>query len=453
MENLFNSLNLKEEVILSLAKHGITIPTEIQKRAIPVALEGKDLIGHSETGTGKTLAFLLPIIESIDLEIKTPQAIILAPTHELVVQIKKDLDSIVKNCESPELTNIHCISLIGDVNIKRHLEKLKEKPQIIVGTTGRILELLEMKKLKCHTVKTIVLDEGDRLLDETNIASVERIIKATLKERQLMLFSATMPDEVIKLCGNFMKEINIIKSGDNVTIAENIEHCYFTCEKRDKILLVRKLMAAIKPAKALLFINNCNDIETLTSKLQFHNLKVDCIHGSLVKNHRRDSLDDLRSGKINLLVTSDLASRGLHIDGISHIFNLDIPEDGKNYLHRVGRTARAGATGTAVSIVTEHEVPLLRRYCTLYGITINPKEVSHGKIFDVDVNSDKKNIVLDKKNIDQNKNPDEKKFYAKVKVKSKASSKSITPTTQKPKPKKNKTNKDKGKRKPTNDMI
>lgn len=424
MDNSFNLLNLKDDVVKSLEKRGLTTPTEIQKRAIPVALEGKDLIGHSETGTGKTLAYLLPIIEKIDLSIKTPQAIILAPTHELVVQIKKELDSIVKGCEDPNLNNIHSISLIGDVNIKRQLEKLKEKPQIIIGTTGRIVELLDLKKLKCHTVKTIVLDEGDRLLDDTNITAVERIIKSTLKERQLMLFSATMPDEAVKLCGNFMKEINIIKSGDNVTISENIEHFFFTCEKRDKILLIRKLMASIKPEKALLFINNCNDIETLTAKLQYHHLKVDCIHGSLVKNHRRDALDDLRSGKINLLVTSDLASRGLHVDGITHIFNLDIPEDSKNYLHRVGRTGRAGEKGTAISIVTENELGLLKRCCTLYGISIQQKEISHGKIFDV-------------------KSEKDSKFYSKVDTK-----KPSAMPSSKSKPKKNKTNKDKGKRKP-----
>ena len=326
MDSLFNELGLNETLINGLLKDNINSPTGIQTKVIPLALDNKDIIGQSETGTGKTLAYLLPIFEKMDMDIKTPQAIILSPTHELAAQIQKEVNKLANNSTLP----IKSALIIGEVNIKRQLEKLKEKPHIIIGTSGRILELIKMKKLKCHTVKTIIVDEADRLLDSNNIGDVTSVINSTLRDRQLMFFSATMPEDIIKISETLMNKGELIKvEKENSEINPDIEHLYFLCEKRDKIAFIRKLYASIKPTRSIVFLNNSFDIESITDKLQYHNLKVDCVHGSSVKIDRHRSLDDLRMGKINILVASDLAARGLDIQGVSHIFNFDIPEDPK----------------------------------------------------------------------------------------------------------------------------
>ena len=207
MDKLFNELGLQENLIEGLKKQGIESPTEIQVKAIPLGLANKDIIGESETGTGKTLAYLLPIFQKIDITSKDIQAIILAPTHELAMQIHKQIELLSEN----SACSVKSTSIIGNVNIKRQLEALKEKPHIVVGSAGRILELITMKKLKSHGVKTIVIDEGDRMIDENNIEGVKSIIKTTLRDRQLMLFSATVSLKTVEIAKTLMKDPEVIK--------------------------------------------------------------------------------------------------------------------------------------------------------------------------------------------------------------------------------------------------
>ena len=277
-----------------------------------------DIIGESETGTGKTLAYLLPIFQKIDVTSKDIQAIILAPTHELAMQIHKQIELLSANSGS----NVKSTSIIGNVNIKRQLESLKEKPHIVVGSAGRILELITMKKLKSHFVKTIVIDEGDRMIDEDNIEGVKAIIKTTLRDRQIMIFSATISLKVVEIAKTLMKDPEVIKVGDKSVVNPNIEHMYFVVEQRDKLTLLRKLISATNPEKAIIFINKSDEVEITTSKLSYHGLKVEGIHGSSEKENRKKALEDFNEGKIQLLVASDLAARGLDIAGVTHIFNL-----------------------------------------------------------------------------------------------------------------------------------
>jgi len=386
MDKLFSELGLQENLIEGLVKQGIESPTEIQVKAIPIGLAGKDIIGESETGTGKTLAYLLPIFQKIDITSKDIQAIILAPTHELAMQIHKQIELLSENSN----TSVKSTSIIGNVNIKRQLESLKEKPHIIVGSAGRILELITMKKLKSHGVKTIVIDEGDRMIDEDNIDGVKAIIKTTLRDRQIMVFSATISLKVVEIAKTLMKEPEVIKVGDKSVVNPNIEHMYFVVEKRDKLLLLRKLISATKPEKAIIFINKSDEVEITTSKLSYHGLKVEGIHGTSDKINRKKAIEDFNAGKIQLLVASDLAARGLDIAGISHIFNLDIPENSKDYLHRVGRTGRMGAKGLALSITEERELELIKSYEKDFNIEILPKDIRMGMIIDV------KNTHIDK---------------------------------------------------------
>lgn len=375
MENNFKILGIKDSLVDGLKKSGILEPTKIQEMIIPQALVNKDVIGQSETGTGKTLAFLLPIVERIDTSKKELQAIILTPTHELAMQIYKVCQSLAKNSDVPFRT----ASIIGEVNITRQIEKLKEKPHIIVGSPLRILELIKKGKIHAHTVKTIVIDEADKMMSQNHIESVKAVIKTTLKDRQLMMFSATFPDDTIKIAREIMKEPEIITIEENL-VNDNISHYYIACDYRDKILTLRKLISALKPKKAIIFVNRSSEIEVITTKLKYHNLKATSINGRNEKEDRARAMEEIRTGKSMLLVSSDLSARGIDIKGVTHIFNLDIPEDPEDYLHRTGRTGRAGKTGTAVSIITKSQVNQIQYFERALKIEIAEAQLYMGKM-------------------------------------------------------------------------
>lgn len=372
----FDKLGLDTKLIEGLKKQGIETPTDIQIESIPVALENKDIIGQSQTGSGKTLAYLLPIFKKIHSDKREMQCIILAPTHELVMQITNEIKNLSTNSEIP----VTCTSIIGDVNIKRQVEKLKEKPHIIVGSPGRILQLIKMKKISAHTVKTIVVDEGDRLLNKDNLSVVKDIIKTTMRDRQLMVFSATMNKEIVDKAKDLMKEYKFISIEEKNIVNSNIEHMYFVSEQRDKIEVLRKLIASINPKKAIIFLNKKEEIELLTYKLKYHHINCYSIFGKAQKEERKKALDQFRNGKLQFLIASDIAARGLDIKDVTHIFNLDIPENPKEYVHRVGRTGRGNNKGTAISIVTEKEVSLIKKYEKNLNIKINSKKIFKGLI-------------------------------------------------------------------------
>lgn len=375
----FDNLGLKEELITALNLQDIKEPTKIQEQTIPLIFEKKDIIGQSETGSGKTLAYLLPIISNIDFNSKQLQTIILTPTHELSLQIEHQIKLLIKNSLLP----LKVAVIIGGVNISRQLEKLKEKPHIVVGSSGRILELIAKKKISGHTVKTIVIDEADRMIDEKNIANVKSVIKTTLKERQILMFSATMSAKSIKTASEFMKEPIIVQIKNKELLPKTINHIYFISERRDKIEMLRKIIKIEKPEKVIVFINNPNAIETTIEKLEYHKLKATGIYGLATKQERKKAMEDFRMGKVQILVSSDLGSRGLDIEDITHVISLDIPEEPIFYLHRAGRTGRAGKTGLSISIVTEAEEQWLKKYEKQFNIKIIKKEMNNGKIEDI----------------------------------------------------------------------
>ncbi|GIM28589.1 DEAD/DEAH box helicase [Clostridium polyendosporum] len=376
METSFDKLGLNLNLIEALKKEHIINATGIQCKAIPLILENRDIIGQSQTGSGKTLAYLLPIFEKINSDKREMQVIILAPTHELVIQIDNQIKLLSTNSEIP----VTSTTIIGEVNIKRQIEKLKEKPHIIVGSPGRILELIKLKKISAHTIKTIVIDEGDRLLDEKNLPTIKDVIKTTMRDRQLMIFSATINEATLNVGKNLMKNAEVIKIEDTQLVNPQITHLYLTAEQRDKIEVLRKLIHAAKPEKAIVFINKSEETQMTTLKLQYHHIKAYGIFGNATKEERKKALEGFRSGKYNVLVASDLAARGLDIKGVTHIFNLDLPEDSKEYLHRVGRTGRAEKYGTAISIVTKKEEFLIKKYENQFKIKIEAKEIYKGEI-------------------------------------------------------------------------
>ncbi len=384
MTETFNELGLNTNLIEGLKKQNIEQPTAIQVQAIPLALQNKDVIGQSQTGSGKTLAYLLPIFQKVDSGKREMQAFILAPTHELAMQIDKQIKTLAENSEIP----VKSIAIIGQVNIERQIEKLREKPHIIVGSTGRILELIKRRKINAQTVKTIVIDEGDRLLDENNIGVVKDIIKTTMRDRQLMLFSATVNERTLTIAKDLMKEPEVIKVQAQQMLNPQVEHIYLVTEQRDKLEVLRKLIAAEKPERGIVFINKSDEVEITTSKLKYHQINAFGIFGSADKEDRKKALEGFRNGKIQLLVASDIAARGLDIEDVTHIFNLDMPEDPQDYLHRAGRTGRVGKFGTVISIVTLREVELIKKYQNTFKIKIEEKEVYKGAIAEPGVKKD-----------------------------------------------------------------
>lgn len=378
MEYGFEELGLSSDLAEGLKMQGITLPTDVQSRTIPPALKNMDIICRSQTGSGKTLAYLLPLFQKIDSNKKEMQAIVLAPTHELVMQIERQVKLLSGNSGK----NVTSASIIGKVNIARQVEKLKEKPNIITGSAGRILELIKMRKINTQTVRTIVIDEADMLLDENNFKSVRDVIKSTMRDRQLMAFSATVNEKALSAAMSLMKDPQIIKIEDNDTVNPDIRHIYFVAEQRDKIEILRKLIASIKPEKAIIFINKTLEIEMTILKLAYHHLNVCGIYGKSPKQDRQRALTGFRNGDFQLLVASDIAARGLDIKDVSHIFNLDLPEDPKGYLHRSGRTGRTGNTGISISIVTPDEVSIIRGYEKKFNIAIEEKAIFKGVITD-----------------------------------------------------------------------
>jgi superfamily II DNA/RNA helicase len=374
----FNELNLNEKLIIGLKKQGITVPTGIQALVIPEALKNKDIIGEAHTGSGKTLAFVLPLFEKINTEKREMQALILAPTHELVMQIDAQIKLLAKNSEMP----VTSLSIIGDVNIDKQIKKLKDiKPHIIVGSTGRVLDLIKKKKkITAHTIKTIVIDEADNLLDNTSSDMVKDVIKTTMKDRQLMVFSATINGNTLSTAKDLMNEPATFKSNEKVSLNPNIEHIFIEVDPRDKFETLRKLIAATDPHKALVFVNKGYEINLIADKLNFHNKATFAIHKGVSKEQRQNALESFRNGKINILVSSDISARGLDIQGITHIINLDFPSNTNEYLHRAGRTARGTNSGYTISLVTAKEKAAVRLYEREFGIEIKKKKLSHGEL-------------------------------------------------------------------------
>ncbi len=372
----FEALGLNENLIKGLALQGIDTPTAVQELAIPEIMKNKNLVIQSETGTGKTLAYLLPVYARNDPPLRGMQVIVLAPTHELAMQVHRQVGELSKNSGLALSSAV----IFGDVNIKTQIEKLREKPQIIIGTAGRIIELIQKKKISAHTIKTIVIDEADKMLDVNNVERVKTIIKAVMRDTQILMVSASISEKTLKIAAEIAGAYELIKTAQTPKIPENIRHIYVVSEQRDKIETLRKLINALNPKRAIAFINSAMEIDVATEKLKYHSMRAESIHGASTKEARKSTLADFASGKLQVLIASDLAARGLHFEDVEAIISLSMPEDPLDYLHRSGRTGRGQAPGVSVSIVTNRELPLIRKYQNAFGIRITEIKVHEGKI-------------------------------------------------------------------------
>lgn len=373
----FKELGISEALITGLSKAGIVNPTEIQGAVIPTGLARQDVIAQSVTGSGKTLAYLLPIFETIDVTSKALQAVVLSPTHELSVQIANEVKKLAQNAGLA----LQCQVLIGETSLKRQVEALKSKPQIVVGSPGRITELIAMKKLKMHEVKTIVLDEADRLMDDTKLADCRAVIKATLRDRQLMAFSASITPQAETVLAEMMKAPQVIRL-EGTLVNPNITHLYVECELRDKADAVRKIASALKPEKILVFLNKNDHIQNMEKFLIHHKVSAKAIYGASERQDRKDAMEGFRSGRYQVLIASDLAARGLDIAGLNVVISADVPKKTEEYVHRVGRTARYANEGYAIVLATSQDLSFLKTLEEDLSVTFHEKVLRFGRIED-----------------------------------------------------------------------
>ncbi|WP_433943984.1 DEAD/DEAH box helicase [Paenibacillus sp. SN-8-1] len=372
--NTFPSIGVNEALTAGLADFGITEPSPVQAQTIPAILEGRDVLAQSQTGTGKTLAYLLPILQRIDPSVKSLQALILAPTQELAMQILRESQRY------GEPLGIHAQALIGGAAIGRQIEKLKLHPQLVVGTPGRIKELLAVKKLKMHEVKTLVVDEVDQVFQLGGSGDVEHIIRAALRDRQLLFLSATVSPEIRSLAYREMKEPAEIGIEPEQRTSKTLEHVYFVTEEREKIDTLRRIVRTYNAPKAIVFVNNTQDIGEVEAKMNFVGLHAQALYGDADKTTRSLVLRRFREGSIRLLIASDVAARGLDIEDLGLIVNYDPPMDADHYVHRSGRTGRMGRKGLAVSLVTPREEFIIRKFSKELGIEFIQRALYGGRI-------------------------------------------------------------------------
>ncbi|MDO5707600.1 MAG: DEAD/DEAH box helicase [Andreesenia angusta] len=349
----FKKLKIRDELTDKLWKKGIRKPTEIQKLSIPEILSGKDIIGKAKTGTGKTLAFILPIIQNLDMNRNNIQALIITPTRELATQISKEIKELLKD-------STDCLLILGGQDIFMQIRKLGRTPKIVVGTPGRLIDHLDRNSLDIGKIKYLVLDEADQMLDMGFLGLTESIIKRTPKRRQTLLFSATIPNEVKRMAKVYMKNPKEISTDDKQVTVENIRQIVVETTDRKKLTDLIKIFEEENPFLAIIFCRTKNRVKKLNLDLGSRGYNCDELHGDLSQAKRQRAMKNFRDMKTQYLIATDLAARGLDIEGITHVFNYDMPEDTTTYIHRIGRTGRAGDRGIAYTFVTEKNMDQFR---------------------------------------------------------------------------------------------
>lgn len=350
----FADLGLGEPTLKAIAELGYEEPTPIQARTIRLMLEGVDVIAQAQTGTGKTAAFALPIIEKLEPNMRTPQALVLTPTRELAVQVAEAFHSYGK------YQRITILPVYGGQPIERQLRALDRGVQIVVGTPGRLLDHIRRGTLKLDQVRTVVLDEADEMLDMGFIEDIEAILQETPAERQTALFSATMPQPIANLAKRYMHDAQRITVQAEQMSVPQIRQVYYEVGGRDKFEVLVRILDFERPTSAIIFCRTKSEVDSLGERLTARAFPAETLHGDLSQVQRDRVMGRFRSNQVELLVATDVAARGLDVEHVSHVVNFDMPLDPEIYVHRIGRTGRAGRTGTAVTLVTPRERRLLK---------------------------------------------------------------------------------------------
>lgn len=370
----WTELGLNEDLSSALMKQGIVEPTEVQQQAITALLEGKDISVKSQTGSGKTLAFLLPIIQNIDASSKAIQAVVLAPTQELAMQI-------VRVAESYALPlGIKVQQLIGGAAAKRQIEKLKLNPHIVIGTPGRMNELVKSKKMKLHQVKYLVIDEADQTFELGNPADTENLLFNVNKLRHTAFFSATYPASMTKYEGRWMKQPHHIMITPAEKVASTIEHFYIVSDQRSKLDTARRVLRTLQVSSTLMFVNDTNQISNWESKLKYEGFKVEALYGEADKQRRSATLSAFREGKLEAILSTDVTARGIDIVDLPLVIQIEPAIDADHYVHRAGRTGRMGKRGLVISIITPHEKFIMDKFMKQLNIKIEERILFRGKL-------------------------------------------------------------------------
>lgn len=351
----FSELGLNDALLKAIKRSGFEEATPIQEQTIPLALAGKDVIGQAQTGTGKTAAFGLPILQNLEKQHKSIQAIVIEPTRELAIQTQEELFRLGRD------EHAHVQVVYGGADIGRQIKSLKHHvPAILVGTPGRLLDHLKRKTINLDEVKTVVLDEADEMLDMGFIQDIESILNYAQNRKQTLLFSATMPQPIMHIGEKFMHNPEIVRIKAKELTADLIDQYFVRAKESEKFDIMCRLIDVQGPDLALVFGRTKRRVDELTRGLQARGYNAAGIHGDLSQARRMAVLKRFRAGKLDILVATDVAARGLDISGVTHVYNYDIPQDPDSYVHRIGRTGRAGQNGISVTFVTPNEIGYMR---------------------------------------------------------------------------------------------
>jgi ATP-dependent RNA helicase DeaD len=346
----FNDLNISNEIKDSIEKMGFSKLTPIQSQAIPPALKGLDIIGQAQTGSGKTLAFGIPVLSKIFLPDKSPQAIILCPTRELCMQVAGEIEKL-----GSKMKKFKVLAVYGGQPIGKQTRVLKKGVHVVVGTPGRVIDHIERGNLELIGIESVVLDEADEMLEMGFREDIEKILAGTPVQRQTLLFSATMPDEIRHIAEKYQKNPKFIKIADKKRNIPKITQYAFKCNIKEKFDGLTRLIEAYDVNLALIFCNTKKSVDYVAKHLKKMEFSVDSLHGDMTQKTRDKVMNKFKNGNINILVATDVAARGLDIDDVDVIINYDVPQNHDDYVHRIGRTARAGKTGLAIMLVSRDE--------------------------------------------------------------------------------------------------
>lgn len=350
----FKELNLSEDILKSVEKAGFVEPSPIQELTIPLALDGKDVFGQAQTGTGKTAAFGLPTLNKIRTEQNTIQALVIAPTRELAVQSQEELFRFGRD------KGVKVRSVYGGSSIEKQIKALKSGAHIVVGTPGRLLDLIKRKALKLDNIETLILDEADEMLNMGFLEDIEAIISRVPETRQTLLFSATMPDAIKRIGVKFMKDPEHVKIAAKELTTDLVDQYFIRVKENEKFDTMTRLMDVDQPELSIVFGRTKRRVDELTRGLKLRGYRAEGIHGDLDQGKRLRVLRDFKNDNLDILVATDVAARGLDISGVTHVYNYDIPQDPESYVHRIGRTGRAGKSGQSITFVSPNEMGYLK---------------------------------------------------------------------------------------------
>lgn len=368
----FKNFGLQESVIRALDEEGVTVPTEIQQKVIPLANCGADVIAKAPTGTGKTLAYVLPVIKAADVGSKTVGALVLCPTRELALQIGDVIKSVTKYTEG-----IRTAVLYGGQDIQRQLFLLRKKPQIVVGTVGRVLDHIERKTVKLKDLKTLILDECDVMLDMGFIGDIRKIVAKTNTDRQNLVFSATIPAAIQTLCDELMKEPVTVQAECGGKEVPDIEQYYILLKDSQRVECLSALIKKFNLSRTIVFCNTKFRAEKLAQAMKGRGISCCLLHGDLEQRERNAAMKGYREGKFSMLVSTDVSARGIDVDDVDAVINFDPPADEDYYVHRIGRTARAFSKGAAYTLAEAYQLSYIQAYIRRTGTEITPIELDY----------------------------------------------------------------------------